>query len=44
MGEFYPTRNEVDADGNEVQVDKEDGTKGPKNIGLENIFESLQEP
>lgn len=42
MGEFYPTRNEVDEDGNEIQVDKEDGTKGPKNIGLANIFEALK--
>ena len=42
MGEFYPTRNLIGEDGKEVLEEKEDGTKGPINVGLENIFESLK--
>ena len=35
MGEFYPTKNEVDKDGNEIKVDNK-----PVNIGWPNIFEA----
>jgi hypothetical protein len=42
MGEFYPTRNLIGEDGKEVLETKEDGTEGPINIGLENIFEALK--
>ena len=43
MGEYYPTRNAVDENGEEILVDLEDGTKGPKNIGQETVFEALRQ-
>lgn len=42
MGEYYPTRNLVGEDGKEVLEEKEDGTKGPINIGQEIVFEALK--
>ena len=42
MGEFYPTRNEVDKDGNEVLVDDGNGGKKAVNVGQENVMEALK--